>query len=146
MEMISFLVMPLLRKLNWSTTNRPVRPTLILIKYLMFSFLYHPWSFLYFSSLSFSFESQRRSCGGRSDRFVASEWLKCKINFGRVAMRPLDWLLPTRQRENTGGGCQYGPMRELWWRSAIAFLQPQHWQSSKDAQRGLNSQINLEVE
>ena len=41
-------------------------------------------------------------------------------------MRPVDWLLPTRQRENTGGGCQYGPMRELWWRSAIAFLQPQH--------------------
>ena len=37
-------------------------------------------------------------------------------------MRPVDWLLPTRQRENTGGGCQYGPMRELWWRSAIAFF------------------------
>ena len=56
------------------------------------------------------------------------------------------WLLPTRQRENTGGGCQYGPMRDLWWRSTIAFLQPQHRQSSKDAQRGFNSQINLEAE
>ena len=28
-------------------------------------------------------------------------------------------------------------MRELWWRSTIAFLQPQHWQSSfRKAQRG----------